>query len=275
MEISSILNSVVETFKNIKGIEAIVLGGSRATNTANEFSDIDIGIYYNEDFDIASFKEAATNLDDKNRKDCITNLGDWGPWINGGGWLSVDNIAVDILFRDIKKVNKCIEDCRNGIITIDYQCGHPFGFMNSIYMGEIYYCEILHSNSEKIQQIKNSLSIFPATYKKASIEKFLWEGEFSLSCGKKAINKNDIIYASGSLFRSAICLIYALYSVNEIYCINEKGSLDRLIKQENVKIPNNFKEIIEKAVSINNSNLSEAFDKMFELYSTIGDMGIK
>ncbi|MDV4150672.1 nucleotidyltransferase domain-containing protein [Clostridium sp. AL.422] len=272
MEISSILNSVVETFKNIKGIEAIVLGGSRATKTANEFSDIDIGIYYNEEFEIASFKEAATYLDDNNHKDCITNLGDWGPWINGGGWLSINNIAVDILFRDIRKVNSCIEDCKNGIITIDYQCGHPFGFMNSIYMGELYYCEILHSNSDEIQQMKNSLSIFPPTYKKASIEKFLWECEFSLACGKKAVNKNDTIYAAGSLFRSAVCLIYTLYSANEIYCINEKGSLSRLIKQKNVKLPINFKETMEEAMTISPNNLSEVFDKMYKLYDIISDM---
>lgn len=272
MKIESILTSVVDAFKNVKGIEAIVLGGSRATKTENEFSDIDIGIYYNEEIDLSTFKKIASELDDEHRKDCITNLGDWGPWINGGGWLKIDNIPVDILFRDTRKVTQCIEDCKKGIITIDYQCGHPFGFINSIYMGEVFSCKILHSNSNKIQQLKDSLKIFPPAYKNASIQKFLWECEFSLMCGKKAIKKNDIVYASGSIFRSAMCLIYVLYAANEMYCINEKGSLDRLIKNENVALPMNFKETIEKSIFIDKNNLAAAFDEMDKLYGIINDM---
>ena len=100
-------------------------------------------------------------IDDMNRKDCITNLGDWGPWINGGGWLTIDNIPVDILFRSTRKVSQCIEDCKKGIITIDYQCGHPFGFINSIYMGEVFYCKILYSNSDEIQKLKKLTKNFP------------------------------------------------------------------------------------------------------------------
>lgn len=56
-------------------------GGSRATKTENEFSDIDIGIYYNEEFDLSAFKKIASELDNEHREDCITNLGDRGPWI--------------------------------------------------------------------------------------------------------------------------------------------------------------------------------------------------
>lgn len=91
-------------------------------------------------------------------------------------------------------------------------------------------------------------------------------------CGKKAIKKNDIVYASGSIFRSAMCLIYVLYAANEMYCINEKGSLDRLIKKDNVALPINFKESIEKAISIDKNNLSVAFDEMDKLYRAINDM---
>lgn len=57
MKIESILESIVNAFKTVEGVDAIVLGGSRATKTENEFSDIDIGIYYNEEFDIETFKK--------------------------------------------------------------------------------------------------------------------------------------------------------------------------------------------------------------------------
>lgn len=141
-------------------------------------------------------------------------------------------------------------------------------------MGEVFSCKILdsNSNSNRIQQLKDYLKVFPPIYKNASIQKFLWKCEFSLMCGKKAIKKNDIIYASGSIFRSAMCLIYVLYAANEMYCINEKGSLDRVIKKDNVVLPRNFQETIEKTISIDKNNLSAAFYEMDKLYSTINDM---
>ena len=43
-----IITQIVHAFNGVSGIDAIVLGGSRATGTASENSDIDIGIYYDE-----------------------------------------------------------------------------------------------------------------------------------------------------------------------------------------------------------------------------------
>jgi predicted nucleotidyltransferase len=51
------LTQVVHAFNGVTGIDAIVLGGSRVTGTANKASDIDMGIYYDEEsFDLALFK---------------------------------------------------------------------------------------------------------------------------------------------------------------------------------------------------------------------------
>lgn len=45
-EIRSVLDKVVAALTAISGIEAVVLGGSRARGTQSSESDIDIGIYY-------------------------------------------------------------------------------------------------------------------------------------------------------------------------------------------------------------------------------------
>ncbi len=166
----------------------------------NGFSVVLQDNYYGEEISCIS-------LDDEHRKDVITDPGEWGPWINGGGWLNIDGIAVDILFRDTRKVITVIDDCINGKISIDYQCGHPFGFVNSIYMGEVAYCKILSSNNSLISEQKKRLIEFPENYRETSIEKFLWECEFSEQCGRKAIRKGDILYATGSLFRCAVNLL--------------------------------------------------------------------
>lgn len=42
-----IIDSIIRSLKDINGLEAIVLGGSRAKGTHGPDSDIDIGLYYN------------------------------------------------------------------------------------------------------------------------------------------------------------------------------------------------------------------------------------
>ena len=46
MDIDSILDKISEALRNVPGIQAIVLGGSRARGTHSFDSDIDVGIYY-------------------------------------------------------------------------------------------------------------------------------------------------------------------------------------------------------------------------------------
>ncbi len=274
-KIENILTQIIHTFSGVTGIDAIVLGGSHATGTANKDSDIDIGIYYDEEsFDLTSFRQKATLLDDDHRMNLITDPGEWGPWINGGGWLKMNGIPVDILFRDTRKVVSEIENCFHGKITIDYQCGHPFGFVNSIYMGEVVHCKMIYSNNNQIIDLKNRLISFPSGYRRAVIDKFLWECEFSAQCGKKAIGKGDIIYAAGSLFRCAVSLLQVLYAINEMYMLNEKGSLDRLLQQKDAYLPKDFLKDIELVFTgLSKDTMHDCFDKINAHYNEISKYG--
>jgi predicted nucleotidyltransferase len=265
-----LLESVIDRFKNVQGIDAVVLGGSRATGTFTDDSDIDLGIYYNRNFNLAYFKRVSAELDDLHRNDCITDIGEWGPWINGGGWLTIDKMPVDILFRETEKVRNTIDECMAGTITIDYQCGHPFGFVNAIYMGEAALCRILLEENTRLKDLKKSLAVFPPRYREASMEKFLWEGKFSLRCGRKAAAGKDVTYASGSLFRSAVCLIYAFYSFHGMYFINEKGSLSRL-KKSGAGLPDGFSDTLEETACVRPDNITELFGRMEQLYAESED----
>ena len=112
MDVQSIISKIIDCLKQIDGVQALVLGGSRARGTENPNSDIDIGIYYNPNngLDIAELDRIASTLDDDNRVNLITEIGGWGPWINGGGWLKVNQKQVDFLYRDLNKVSKVIDN---------------------------------------------------------------------------------------------------------------------------------------------------------------------
>lgn len=119
--IDNIIQSVTEKLSSLPYIEGIVLGGSRARGTHTEDSDIDIGIYYkSESFDITAINQIATELDDENRNNLVVPPGAWGDWINGGGWLVINGYHVDLILRDIKRVEQIIKDTEQGIVTANY-----------------------------------------------------------------------------------------------------------------------------------------------------------
>src|SRR5436190_940108 len=83
-----------ESLMNVKGVSAIVLGGSRAKGTHHSVSDFDLGLYYESDSppDIRQLCQVVKNLDDRKQDHLLTSFGEWGPWINGGGWLKVKSM---------------------------------------------------------------------------------------------------------------------------------------------------------------------------------------
>jgi len=150
------IHHVVNHLQTIEGIVAIALGGSRARGNHTPKSDVDLGLYYQPENppDLLSLNYLASELDDNHRTNLITPIGGWGKWINGGGWLKVEGIPVDFLYRDVAQVHQVIDDGHNGQITIDYQPGHPHGFVSSIYMGEVALCLPLHDPQGVLAALK-------------------------------------------------------------------------------------------------------------------------
>ncbi|MCP1308241.1 DNA polymerase subunit beta [Paenibacillus tyrfis] len=163
-------------------------------------------------------------MDDDHRDNLITEIGGWGPWINGGGWLKVNQKPVDFLYRDLNKVSNVIDQCVMGDITIDYHSGHPHGFINSIYLAEIALCKVLWDPSGVVGEMKLKTTPYPHVLQKSIIRKFLWEAQFSLEIGKKGVYKKDLSYIAGCCFRSVSCLNQVLFALNETYWMNEKGA---------------------------------------------------
>ena len=166
---------------------------------------------------MVTLNHLASELDDNHRTSLITSIGEWGKWINGGGWLQVEGVAVDFLYRDLSEVNRVIQDCHAGQITIDYQPGHPHGFVSSTYMGEVAIALPLHDPDGVLDALKAQTTPYPEPLKQATIDKFAWEISFSLYVAEKAVVRGDVAYAAGCCFRSIACMNQVLFALNENY----------------------------------------------------------
>lgn len=227
MHASNLIEEIIKRLTTVDGIEAIVLGGSRARGTHTESSDIDLGIYYHPaiPIDLSALTKLAADIDDEHRPDLVTGFGGWGPWINGGGWLKVQGLPVDFIYRDLDKVTRIIQDCHAGQIETVYQPGHPFAFISVIYLSEVALCRTLWDPRGTIERLRAQVIPYPAALKKAVVEKFWWEVDFSLFIAQKSVARGDVTYAAGCMFRAVNCLLQVLFAVNEQYWMNEKGAL--------------------------------------------------
>jgi len=268
MNTQTLINSIVEKLKHIDGVNAIVLGGSRARVTHTPKSDIDLCIYYRpaHPLDLTALERVAAEIDDSHRAGLITPIGGWGPWINGGGWLTVQSQAVDILYRDLGKVETIVDDCLAGRVDIFYQPGHPHGFVSTIYLAEVAVCQPLWEVDGQLSALKKRVQPYPQALQKALIQKFAWEIDFALGTSRKSIERKDVVYASGCCFRAVACMLQVLFALNEEYWLNEKGAL--LIADKFPLRPERLKERVEEAFAILSAD-GQAIEKSISILEEV------
>lgn len=231
----------------VPGVDAIVLGGSRARGTTHPDSDYDIGLYFSarRPLDTEQLSAVASELADDAAAASVTSIGEWGPWIVGGARLTIEGRKVDLLYRNIEAVRRVIEACCAGEITMDYQPGHPHGFCSPIWMGEIAHCVPLRDPNGTIAALKSMTSPYPQPLRQALIRRFQWEILFSIENAELAAAREEQSHVAACAYRALACIAQVLFALNERYLINEKGAL-----QEAAELPLTIPDLMEEVAAI-------------------------
>src|SRR5215218_11338932 len=124
----------------VGGVEAVTLGGSRARGAADAAADWDLGVYYRGDLDVPAVRALAMGYDPTAE---VVGRGGWGPWVDGGAWLTVADGRVDWIYRDLDRVERVAADCAAGRVECHHQTGHPHGFWTSAYVAEVALARVL------------------------------------------------------------------------------------------------------------------------------------
>jgi predicted nucleotidyltransferase len=128
---------VAASLAGLPGVVAVVLGGSRATGTHRPDSDWDLGLYYRGAFDVGGIRGLGL-------PGYVSEVGEWGPVVNGGAWLTVDGAAVDVLYRDLDVVEGWLGDAQRGAFEILPQNGYLAGAPTYLPVGELAIAQVLH-----------------------------------------------------------------------------------------------------------------------------------
>ncbi|QGZ47193.1 DNA polymerase subunit beta [Streptomyces sp. QHH-9511] len=217
------LREIADRLAEINGVVGVCLGGSRARGTHSPDSDYDLGLYYRPPLDTAALRLLAAELTGGPVQ--VTEPGGWGPWVDGGGWLTIDGHRVDWIYRDLDRVRRVWQQCRAGQFEIGTQPGHPLGVYSHAYAGEVALGRVLADLSGELQALQGQTRLYPEPLREALIGNATWEAPFILAGARKGAARGDAFYVAGCLFRAVGLLVHALHAHARCWTLNEKGAV--------------------------------------------------
>jgi predicted nucleotidyltransferase len=222
-----LVTSLSQRLGAIHGIQAVVLAGSHARGRAQPGSDIDLGLLYSETapFSIQSVRELAKSVNDT-ADPVVTDFYGWGPWVNGGAWLTIGGQRVDFLYRSLEHLERVIADAQAGRYEVHYLQQPPFGFFSATYLGEIAVCVPLFDPASRLDALKHQVANYPEPLRRAVIQDYLFMAEFTLTAfAPKMAARSDTYGTAACLTRAVNELVMALFALNRAYLINDKTAL--------------------------------------------------
>ncbi|WP_422116639.1 nucleotidyltransferase domain-containing protein [Brachybacterium sp. UNK5269] len=215
------LQEVAKRLGAVPGITAVALGGSRARGLHHPDSDVDLGLYYDAAaLDVPRLRETASQL--AGAPVAVAGPGGWGPWVDGGAWLHIDHAAVDLILRDAERVREQRDRARRGDFATHQQTGHPLGFLDVAYAGEVAACRPLVDPDGLLEQLREGLDPYPRALRDAVVEQ-LWSAEFVVAGARKVAGRGDLAYLQLCCATALMWCAHAWHAEAGAWVTNEKG----------------------------------------------------
>lgn len=202
------VRELVDLLAAMSGTVAVVLGGSRALDTADAASDWDLGVYYRCSIELAALAARGT----------VHGPGSWGRLMNGGAWLHAGGGRVDVLLRDLDTVEHWTRRAEDGEFEIDAVLGYLAGMPTYTLSAELASCRILHGELPVVA--------FPP--KLASRAPQIWRfcRSFSLGYAHMHARRGNTGGALGQAMKAAMEEAHAVLCERRQWICNEKRLLE-------------------------------------------------
>ena len=275
LDISELAASVAMRLGAIRGVEAVVLGGSHARGRAQPGSDIDLGVLYSDaaPFAVESIRELAEAVNDTPAP-VVTGFYEWGPWVNGGAWLTIGGQRLDLIYRSLEHLERVIDDAEAGRYELHYLQQPPFGFFSATYLGEIAVCVPLFDPAGRVEGLKRRVADYPEALRQAVVRDHLWMAEFTLSAfAPKFAARSDSYGTASCLTRATNHLVLVLFALNRRYLINDKTALVEIAEFECA--PRAFADRVQRILAnlgASEADLGAAVTRVAELVGETRDL---
>jgi predicted nucleotidyltransferase len=243
-----LVSSLAKRLGAIPGIKAVVLGGSHARGRAQPGSDIDLYILYSEaaPFSIQSIRELAEAVNDAPGP-VVTDFYGWGPWVNGGAWLTIGGQRVDFLYRSLEHMEQVIAEAEAGRYELHYAQQPPFGFFSGAYLGEIAVCIPLFDPEVRLEVLKRQVANYPEALRHAVVQDYLWQAELGITAfAPKFAGRSGAYGTAACLARAVNQLLLVLFALNRKYLMDDKTALAEVAEFE--RVPREFGRRVQQTL---------------------------
>lgn len=218
---ADVLEEMARELAAVDGVLAVALGGSRARGTHRPDSDVDLGLYYDrQSIDLSALESLACRWAGHPVE--VFAPGSWGPWVDGGAWLTVNDTDVDWILRDYERVREQCERAHRGEYGFHTQPGHPFGFLDVAYAGEAATALPLMDPTGVLAGIRGLVTSYPEALRSAMLDN-LWQVDFLLDGAGKGAKRGDAVYVALCASHATLLLAHAWHAAAREWVTNEKG----------------------------------------------------
>ena len=211
---AAFLHTLTGQLAGMRGVEAVALGGSRATGTHRPDSDWDLAVYYRDGFRPADLRALGYAGD-------VSEIGGWGGGVfNGGAWLTVDGRAVDVHYRDLASVEYEIAEAEAGRMRIEPLFFHLAGIPTYLLVAELATARVLAGELPR--------PAYPPALAETAFERWWGAAQLHLAYAQTAhAPAGRTAQCLAMLTLAASQASHAILAVRREWITNEKTLLDR------------------------------------------------
>jgi predicted nucleotidyltransferase len=204
---------VTERLASLPGVEAVTLGGSRATGTYGPDSDWDFAVYYRGRFSPDDLRGLGWPGE-------ISAIGGWGGGVfNGGAWLRVGDRRVDVHYRDLGDVEHHLAEAREGRFHVERLMFHLAGVPTYIVVAELALSRVLHGDLPRPE--------YPGALRTRARERWQDEARQTLRYARSAhAARGHVTDCAGAIAVAACQAAHAVLAGRGRWVTNEKTLLD-------------------------------------------------
>jgi hypothetical protein len=196
---------LLDDLEAIAGVRAVVLGGSRALGTADDGSDWDLGVYYQGPLDLGPLA----------RWGQFHPPGSWGRIMNGGAWLTLAGLKVDVLLRDLDVVDGWCDRARRGEFEVDALLGYLAGVPTYSLMAERSVARILRGSLSEVGP-------FPVRLAEVAPERWRFCRRFTLEHARMRARRGDLVGTVGQTAKAVMEEAHSRLCERHRWVLNEK-----------------------------------------------------
>ncbi|MBU3690222.1 MAG: nucleotidyltransferase domain-containing protein [Actinobacteria bacterium] len=236
MRLPAALEQFVEELAASAEVVAVAVGGSRALGADDSSSDWDLGVFY----------RGAVDLSVVAARGEVHAPGSWGRLMNGGAWLTIDGMAVDVILRDVDVVEHWTNEAAAGRYEVDQLLGHLAGFPTYTLTAEVALSKVVRGSIAIDTTFTDSLH---------EVSTFRWgfQRDFSFEYARAHADRGNAAGALGTVARAITEEAHRRMCDARRWVLNEKrllveaglgGASELLAAREFGRSPRDMRETI-------------------------------